>query len=83
MDVEFPAPATVLYDASSVGLSPRPSTMGGGLHALLPPPLLLEFLVRLPTPTGVVGPTRAAAGAMAPPVVAAVPCGHPSTTPGP
>lgn len=82
MDIEFPAPATVLYDASSVGLSPR-SSMMGGLHALLPPPLLLEFLVRLPTPTAVIGPIRAAAWAVAPPVVAAVPCGHPSTIPGP
>lgn len=37
MDIEFPAPATVLYDASSVGLSPRSSMMGGVARPLAAP----------------------------------------------
>jgi hypothetical protein len=43
MDIESPAPATVLYDASSVGLSPHPSMMcvcvwGGGVARPLAAP---------------------------------------------
>jgi hypothetical protein len=88
METEASAPASALYSAPPSGQAPswaRPLALRrlGMPPAFHPPPL-----IRLPTPTEVVVPTRAAAGAAAtpgalPPAGVAARRGRHSTTPRP
>jgi hypothetical protein len=65
MDAESPTSATMLYNASFASHAHShfdDRGEGGGLRALLPPPLPLELFARLPASTAVVGPARASMG---------------------
>jgi hypothetical protein len=88
---EAPTPASALYSAPtsgqppSGGLATRPPSTGAPTR---PHPPSRRPLVRLPRPTEVVAPARAAVGVadplvVVPPAGAAATRGRPSTTPGP
>lgn len=80
LDDEFTASAMAHYGMSSATQPPLLPTLEGGLRVLLPPPLLLEPLVLLPTTEAVTYPARAVAEAMATLVATAVPHDRPYTT---
>jgi hypothetical protein len=88
---EAPTPASTLYSAPTSGQPPsggqatRPPSTGAPTH---PHPPSRRPLVRLPRPTEVVAPARAAVGVaeplvVVPPAEVAATRGRPSTTPGP